>query len=111
MTLVCWQEMTAEEAEVITDFSKCDFRQIHLYYKDRSHASRNMTKEQKLVVKREHEKLLDEYGWCMIDGRMEKVGLFKTEPPGLFRGRGDHPKQGRIKVGVMPSRFLGRGGG
>ena len=28
----------------------------------------------------------------------ERIGNFKTEPPGLFRGRGDHPKQGRIKV-------------
>ena len=28
----------------------------------------------------------------------ERIGNFKVEPPGLFRGRGDHPKQGRIKV-------------
>ena len=28
----------------------------------------------------------------------QKIGNFKTEPPGLFRGRGDHPKQGKIKV-------------
>lgn len=30
--------------------------------------------------------------------RRQRIGNFKTEPPGLFRGRGDHPKQGRIKV-------------
>ena len=30
----------------------------------------------------------------------ERIGNFKIEPPGLFRGRGDHPKQGMIKVCV-----------
>ena len=25
----------------------------------------------------------------------------RTEPPGLFRGRGDHPKQGRVKTRIQ----------
>ena len=40
-----------------------------------------------------------EYCVCVCVCR-QKIGNFKTEPPGLFRGRGDHPKQGRIKVGT-----------
>ena len=92
--------MTAEEAKVITEFPKCDFRQIHQHYKDRSEARKAMTKAEKLVIKQENEKLVEEYGWCMIDGHKEKIGNFKIEPPGLFRGRGDHPKQGKIKVGL-----------
>ena len=36
----------------------------------------------------------------------QKIGNFKTEPPGLFRGRGDHPKQGRIKVTNEMSVFV-----
>lgn len=33
----------------------------------------------------------------MIDGHKEKIGNFKIEPPGLFRGRGEHPKMGKLK--------------
>jgi hypothetical protein len=30
------------------------------------------------------------------------VGNFRIEPPGLFRGRGDHPKTGKLKKRVTP---------
>ena len=38
-----------------------------------------------------------EYGVAEIDGHEEKIGNFRIEPPGLFRGRGEHPKQ----VGIL----------
>lgn len=41
----------------------------------------------------------------MIDGRKEKVGNFRVEPPGLFRGRGAHPKAGTLKRRVMPEQI------
>lgn len=56
-----------------------------------------MTKEEKLVIKEKNEAILEEYGYCLMDGHKERVGNFKIEPPGLFRGRGDHPKQGKLK--------------
>lgn len=31
-----------------------------------------------------------------------QVGNFRVEPPGLFRGRGDHPKMGKIKRRIYP---------
>ncbi len=31
-----------------------------------------------------------------------KVGNFRVEPPGLFRGRGEHPKMGKVKKRVYP---------
>ncbi len=40
----------------------------------------------------------EKYVYCLLDGRKEKVGNFRAEPPGLFRGRGDHPKKGALKV-------------
>lgn len=40
------------------------------------------------------------YITCLVDGRVEKVGNFRAEPPGLFRGRGDHPRKGTLKVGI-----------
>ena len=30
------------------------------------------------------------------------MGNYSVEPPGLFRGRGDHPKMGHVKLRVMP---------
>ncbi len=90
--------MTAEEASTISKFSKCDFKEIHAYYKERSEERKAMSKDQKAALKAENEAIVAEYGWCMIDGHKEKIGNFKIEPPGLFRGRGDHPKQGKIKV-------------
>ncbi|KAK2998133.1 hypothetical protein RJ639_025364, partial [Escallonia herrerae] len=31
------------------------------------------------------------------------VGNFRVEPPGLFRGRGEHPKMGKLKKRIRPS--------
>lgn len=31
-----------------------------------------------------------------------QVGNFRVEPPGLFRGRGEHPKMGKLKKRVYP---------
>ena len=46
------------------------------------------------------------YGFCIMDGHKEKIGNFNIEPPGLFRGRGDHPKQGMLKRRVMPEDVI-----
>lgn len=53
-------------------------------------------------LKEEADKIQEEYGYCILDGHREKIGNFKTEPPGLFRGRGEHPKMGMLKKRVMP---------
>jgi hypothetical protein len=39
-----------------------------------------------------------EYGVATIDGHDEKIGNFRIEPPGLFRGRGEHPKQVSLAI-------------
>ena len=50
--------------------------------------------------------LVEEFGWCVIDGHKQKIGNFRVEPPGLFRGRGDHPKQGMLKTRTMPEEIM-----
>ncbi|CAD7927695.1 unnamed protein product [Amoebophrya sp. A25] len=42
------------------------------------------------------------YRYCLLNGSREQVGNFQCEPPALFRGRGDHPKQGIVKARCMP---------
>ena len=42
------------------------------------------------------------YTYCVIDGYPEKVSNYCIEPPGIFRGRGEHPHAGKIKSRVVP---------
>ncbi|KAL1491087.1 hypothetical protein ABEB36_011737 [Hypothenemus hampei] len=93
-----WREvMTDKERSKITDLKKCNFKQMHAYFTDLAEKNRNKTKEEKQMLKEKNEALLKEYGFCVIDGHKEKIGNFKIEPPGLFRGRGEHPKMGKLK--------------
>lgn len=46
---VAQQEMTSEEKAKITDLKKCDFSEMHHYFKAQSEARKAMTKEEKLV--------------------------------------------------------------
>lgn len=63
-----------------------------------------MTQAEKKVVKEEKEKKEEPFLYCFLDGRKEKVGNFRIEPPGLFRGRGEHPKTGMVKTRVQPEQ-------
>lgn len=59
---------------------------------------KRMTKAEKQAAKEKKEKEEEPFATCMFNGRPEKVGNFRIEPPGLFRGRGEHPKKGCVKV-------------
>ena len=56
--------------------------------------------------KEKNDALAKEYGFCMIDNHKEKVGNYRIEPPGLFRGRGEHPKMGCLKRRVFPEDVI-----
>lgn len=58
------------------------------------------------VLKEANEKIRDEYGFCLLDHHKERIGNFKIEPPGLFRGRGEHPKQGMLKKRIQPEDVI-----
>lgn len=98
-----WRKaMTSKEKDKITDLKKCNFKPICEYFKGVSEKNKNRTKEEKLKIKDDNEALIKEYGFCIIDGHKEKIGNFRIEPPGLFRGRGEHPKMGMVKNRVQP---------
>lgn len=102
-----WRKvMTSKEKEKITKLEKCNFRHMHKYFQGISEQNKNRTKDQKAAIKAENEKLIAEYGFCTIDGHKEKIGNFRLEPPGLFRGRGEHPKMGLVKRRLMPEDIL-----
>lgn len=98
--------MTAKEREKITNLSKCDFRKMHAFFVQQNEERKNRTKEEKKALKEKNEALIAEYGWCNIDGHRQKIGNFKIEPPGLFRGRGEHPKQGMLKKRIVPEEVI-----
>ncbi|XP_068019305.1 DNA topoisomerase I, mitochondrial isoform X2 [Melanerpes formicivorus] len=100
------KEMTSEEQEIIKQLDKCDFSEIHKYFVDKSEARKALSKEEKQKLKEEADKIQEEYGYCILDGHREKIGNFKTEPPGLFRGRGNHPKMGMLKKRIMPEDVI-----
>ncbi|KAL2022697.1 hypothetical protein VTK56DRAFT_4778 [Thermocarpiscus australiensis] len=88
----------------ITEFKKLDFTTIYEHYKALSEAKKNRPAAEKKAEKAEKEKLEAPYMYCKWDGRKERVGNFRVEPPGLFRGRGEHPKTGTVKKRVMPEQ-------
>lgn len=57
-------------------------------------------------IKEENERILQEYGYCVMDNHRERIGNFRIEPPGLFRGRGDHPKMGKLKRRIRPEDII-----
>ncbi|KAH9455446.1 hypothetical protein Pst134EA_022910 [Puccinia striiformis f. sp. tritici] len=85
----------------VTEFSKCDFEPMFEYACSERDRKKAMTKEEKTKMKAEKEEQEKKFKTCILDGRVEKVGNFRVEPPSLFRGRGDHPKTGRLKKRVM----------
>ncbi len=102
-----WRKvMTEEEKRVIRSLDKCDFTQINEHFKKVSEERKGRSKEEKKAEKEKNDAIQAEYGFCTIDGHKEKIGNFRTEPPGLFRGRGEHPKQGKLKRRVMPEDVI-----
>ncbi|XP_058117465.1 DNA topoisomerase I, mitochondrial [Anopheles coustani] len=102
-----WRKtMTQSEREIIKDLGQCNFRSMASHFAMVAEQNRNRTKEQKAELKAANDKMMKEYGICVIDGHKEKIGNFKIEPPGLFRGRGEHPKMGLVKRRVMPEDVI-----
>merc|ERR1719431_1466606 len=102
-----WRKtMTASEKETIRELSKCDFSEINEHFKKVSEERKSRSKDEKKAEKENNERIVEEYGFCMMDGHKERIGNFRIEPPGLFRGRGEHPKQGMIKRRTMPEDVI-----
>lgn len=89
----------------ITSFELCDFRPLFEYFESEKAKKKAMTSEEKKAAKKAKDDMEAKYTFCLLDGRKEKVGNFRVEPPGLFRGRGEHPRKGALKVGVLKQLF------
>lgn len=102
-----WRKtMTSAERSTITDLKKCDFRDINAYFLSETEKRKARSKEEKKAEKEIKDKEAAEYGFAMLDGYKQKIGNFRIEPPGLFRGRGEHPKMGCLKLRVQPEDVI-----
>lgn len=90
----------------IKEFSECDFQPIFDYYDAQRTEKKALPAAEKKRLKAEKDAAEAPYMYCMWDGRKQKVGNFRVEPPGLFRGRGEHPKTGKVKARVLPEQII-----
>ncbi|KAL9025414.1 MAG: hypothetical protein Q9196_005760 [Gyalolechia fulgens] len=89
----------------IKEFAKCDFKNIFEYFDAQRLEKKALPSAERKKLKAEKDAAEALYMYCMWDGRKQKVGNFRVEPPGLFRGRGEHPKTGRVKQRVLPEQI------
>ena len=108
-----WKKVLGK-SHTIQRLDKCDFRPIFDWAMKEREEKKERRKDPKVrEVEKEEKAVINEiYGYALVDGFREKVGNFRIEPPGLFRGRGEHPKTGKIKFRVRPEDVtinIGRG--
>ena len=102
-----WRKyMSESEKALIKDLAKCNFAEVDAYFKKKSEERKALSKEEKKKLKEEAAEVKKEYGMCLWDGHKQPIGNYKIEPPGLFRGRGEHPKMGMVKKRIRPEDVI-----
>ncbi|OAY28419.1 DNA topoisomerase 1 alpha isoform X1 [Manihot esculenta] len=97
-----WRKLLGKN-HVIQKLEDCDFTPIYEWHQREKEKKKQMSTEEKKALKEEKLRQEEKYMWAIVDGVKEKVGNFRVEPPGLFRGRGEHPKMGKLKSRIRPS--------
>ncbi|CDK26078.1 unnamed protein product [Kuraishia capsulata CBS 1993] len=90
----------------IKDFDLCDFSDMYAYFEKKREEKKSISPAEKKLIKKEKDEAEEKFKTCYLNGRKEPVGNFRIEPPGLFRGRGAHPKTGKLKKRVMPEEIV-----
>jgi DNA topoisomerase-1 len=86
----------------VNSLDEIDFSLIKKYLEKQKEDKKTLSKEEKERIKKRQQNEEEPYTFCIIDGNQQKVGNYKIEPPGIFLGRGSHPKIGRIKKRINP---------
>ncbi|KAM1561630.1 hypothetical protein ACFX1Z_004737 [Malus domestica] len=97
-----WRKLLGEN-HVIRRLDGCDFTPIYEWCMKEKENRKQMSREEKKAAGAEKKKQEEKYAWAFVDGEKEIVGRFRVEPPALFRGRGEHPKSGKVKRRILPS--------
>ncbi|KAI9710123.1 MAG: DNA topoisomerase 1 [Bogoriella megaspora] len=89
----------------IEKFEECNFQPIYEWFASEREKKKQLSGAEKKAIKAEKEAKEAPYMYCLWNGKKQKVGNFRVEPPGLFRGRGEHPKTGMVKKRVDPEQI------
>jgi DNA topoisomerase-1 len=90
----------------IKEFKKCDFEPIRQYLNEQKIIRKAITDDERQRNKDSRNTTMFKFGYSLVDGHLEKVGNYNMEPPGAFRGRGEHPKMGKLKQRVSPEQVM-----
>mmetsp|Transcript_5455 Transcript_5455/g.8394 ORF Transcript_5455/g.8394 Transcript_5455/m.8394 type:complete len:795 (+) Transcript_5455:69-2453(+) len=91
---------------MIQDFKKCDFEPIRAHLNEQKIVKKAITDAERKMNKDVKNTAMFKFGYSLVDGHLEKVGNYNMEPPGAFRGRGEHPKMGKLKQRVDPEQVM-----
>jgi len=100
-----WKKLLPRGTE-IKSLDKCDFVNFRNIVDDEADERKAITKSQKANAKEDKEAKETKYKTATVDGKKQSVGNFRVEPPGLFLGRGAHPKAGQIKRRIQPEDII-----
>ena len=87
---------------IIQSLDKCDFSRIAQWIVTTREERKNRPTEEKKADKEVRDQTNELFGFAIVDGVKEKISSYLVEPPGLFRGRGEHPKAGCLKTRLTP---------
>jgi len=90
----------------VNSIDDIDMTEIKKYIDSTKERKKNLSKEEKQRAKDKNDKIQEPYKYCVIDGSQQKVGNYRIEPPGIFMGRGTHPKLGKIKKRINPEDVI-----
>eukprot|EP00968_Pinguiococcus_pyrenoidosus_P014454 scaffold1307_cov200-Pinguiococcus_pyrenoidosus.AAC.143 len=93
------------DRHAIRSFDKISWTGLRNYTASKKLVKRSATDDEKAKVKADKLATRSRFGFALVDGHLEKVGNFTIELPGLFRGRGKHPKTGKIKERIPPEQL------
>ena len=100
-----WKKVLPKNINV-SNMNDIDVKDIKKHLDKIRDKKNDMSKEEKEKNKLKNDELEEPYKYCMVNGGRMKVGNYKIEPPGIFLGRGDHPKLGCIKKRTNPEDVI-----
>jgi DNA topoisomerase I len=92
-----WKKILGKDHK-IQSLDQCDFSLIYDHVLKENEKKKMISKDSKEAAK----KIEEPYTFASIDGKIQRVGNYKMEPPGIFIGRGCNPKLGLFKRRISP---------
>jgi DNA topoisomerase-1 len=100
-----WKKLLGKDS-IIKEWDKIDFSNIYNYILKIRDEKKELSKEEKQKIKDNRDKLMETYRYCYIDGLKQPISNPIVEPPEIFKGRGNHPKTGKIKQRIKPENVI-----